>query len=80
MSILAIVSTAMAPLDRELPYRATGHRDAERDRTLLARRLSGDGTEARPNPGRLHANPTDHFAARQTRPAVANAVMNMPAT
>ena len=80
MSILAIVSTAMAPLDRELPYRATGRRDAERDRTLLARRLSGDGTEARPNPGRLHANPTDHFAARQTRPAVANAVMNMPAT
>ena len=65
MSILAIVSTAMAPLDRELPYRATGRRDAERDRTLLARRLSGDGTEARPNPGRLHANPTDHFAARQ---------------
>ena len=61
--------------DRELPYRATGRRDAERDRTLLARRLSGDGTEARPNPGRLHANPTDHFAARQTRPAVANAVM-----
>ena len=29
MSILAIVSTAMAPLDRELPYRATGGRDAD---------------------------------------------------
>jgi len=33
--------------------------------TLLGRRLPADGAEARPEPGRRHANPTDHFAERQ---------------
>jgi len=33
--------------------------------TLLGRRLPADGAQARPEPGRRHANPTDHFAERQ---------------